>query len=179
MENAEYTIRDVVVKKLEVKTRPNGEDRRVQVVLEFKEDLKGCRFPVEFNNAVDGSGPDIMPLFRPSHGVLSWKSVEICAPRRLIVVADFNNHFISFPAVLKNIKVVAKWTEQAGDVLTYRLTLEKLPEPTLDGNLGYYLGRKEPQRVTGKLVPCLYSFSITDSGSAVPSIGTTDGAPEN
>ena len=166
MDNNHYSI-TATIKKLETKPRPSGEDHRVQIVLEFREDLGG-RFPAHFDAATDGSAPPILSFFRPVGGVLPWKSVEFLTPRRLEIAAEFPSQETVFLATLKSIKVSTKWTEQEGDVVTYRLILEKFPEPVVDSTIGYYLGRKAAHPVTGKLSIESYGFSITDHGTATP-----------
>ena len=167
MENRTYTLDDVIVRKMETKPRPNGEDHRVQIVLEFQEALGG-RFPSLFDAATDGSAPPILGLFRPHGGVLAWKSIELVAPRRFVLTGAFPDQPTEFAAILKTIKASAKWNERDGDVITYRLVLEKFPEPTLDGVIGYYLGRKAPNPITGTLSACRYLFQIEDHGTATP-----------
>jgi len=167
VENAHYSLEAVAVRKLETKPRPNGEDHRTVIVLEFSEPLGGS-FPSDFDAATDGSAPRVLPHFRPDHGVLPWRSLDLAVPRRLLIRANFPNQPTEFAATLKSFKATAKWKgEKEGEIIVYRLTLEKFPEPHIDGILGYYLGRKAANAQTGRPSACAYTFECEDHGSAV------------
>lgn len=173
MENATYQIQSAALRKLEPKPMATGEDHKTTVVVEFTEQLAGGgRFPISFDLATDGSAPKISPLFQQPHGVLPWRSMVLQVPRRVQVQAHFPNQETIFDAVLKTIQVTEKWDGE--QLAKYRITFEKFPEPTLDGVLGYYLGRKGVDEQTGKRSACAYVFDITDLGSAVRSYTETD-----